>query len=88
MKNIVKYTHSNLIEKYKMPLIKPKKKIELKVLKISIDSDVLDEINAYKNFVGSESLDECINESVKFVLKNDKEWIKFKKEKSKVSERK
>ncbi len=71
-----------------MPLIKPKKKIELKILKISIDSDVLDEINAYKNFVGSESLDECINESVKFVLKNDKEWIKFKKEKSKVSEKK
>jgi hypothetical protein len=71
-----------------MPLIKPKKKMELKSLKISLDSDVLDEINAYKEFVGSESLDECINESIKFILKNDKEWIKFKKEKSKISEKK
>jgi hypothetical protein len=62
-----------------MPLIKPKPKIEKVKNQITIDKSVYEEMEKYAQWAGFEKVDEAIEESIKRLLKRDKEWCAHNK---------
>jgi len=57
-----------------MPLIKPKPKIEKAKTQLMIDKSVFEEMEKYASWAGFEKVDEAIEESIKRLLKKDKDW--------------
>lgn len=65
-----------------MALLSSKKKPVEKGIELTLDSNLLDEINQYIKFAKLESMDEFFSEAAKFVLSKDSDWKKAKKNKS------
>lgn len=61
-----------------MPLI-TNKKSEKTSIKISIDSEILEEIEKYCAFAQLDSKDYFLSSAAKYVLERDKDWKKYKK---------
>jgi len=63
-----------------MPLISSKKKSVIQNIKLSIESDILEEIKIYNEFAKIASIDDFFAEAAKYIFDNDKDWKKYKKE--------
>ncbi len=61
-----------------MPLI-TKKKLNNVTIKITIDSELLEEIEQYCTFAKLDSKDEFLSGASKYILERDKDWKKHKK---------
>lgn len=65
-----------------MAIISNRKEQEKEKLKIEIDSDIHKELNDYMKWAGLDNISHCIEDSLSFVFKSDRDWKKFKKQKS------
>tara|TARA_R110000868_G_scaffold266583_1_gene525826 strand:- start:41602 stop:41796 length:195 start_codon:yes stop_codon:yes gene_type:complete len=57
-----------------MALIQPKQKIEKRQIKVTLDSMILDQMNAYCEWQGIEKVDDFIEQAALFVFSKDREW--------------
>ena len=62
-----------------MSLISSKKKSIMQSVKLSIETDLLEEIGKYNEFAKIGSTDDFFIEAAKYILDNDKDWKKHKK---------
>lgn len=53
---------------------------DTKSIKATIDAKVLEEANAYSEFVGISTMDETIEKALAYVLGDDPDWAKHKKQ--------
>lgn len=62
-----------------MALISSRVEQEKEKLKIEIDADIFSELTAYMKWADLDNISHCIEDSLAFVFKSDKEWKKFQK---------
>ena len=62
-----------------MPLIKPYKKIQNEILKLSCPNDLLEEIQRYCAAFHIEKSEDFLVQAAQYVLETDKDWSRLKK---------
>lgn len=66
-----------------MAIISKRKEQEKEKLKLELDAEIYRELKEYMTWAELENTSHCIEESLLFVFKSDKDWKKFKKQKTK-----
>lgn len=65
-----------------MALISSRNEQEKEKLKIEIDADIYQELTEYMKWANLDNISHCIEDSLSFVFKSDRDWKKLKKQKS------
>lgn len=63
-----------------MALISNRSERKTEKLKIEIDADIHQELNEYMKWAQLKNISHCIEDSLSFVFKSDREWKKYKKQ--------
>lgn len=59
-----------------MPLLKPSNKTTKEQIRINIEKELIEHMEAYCQWAGIKKIDEFIEQAAQFILKKDKDWQK------------
>ena len=67
-----------------MPIIKAKQKAEKEQTRISIERELLENIRQYCDWLKIKKIDDFFEQAAEHILKKDKDWIKYVKDKNSI----